>query len=102
VGGAFHPAGLHSVLEPAAFGVPVVFGPRHSGTRDARLLIDADAAHSVDDDAALERVLARWLESPAERADAGRAARDVVHAGLGAAQRSFALVAELLDQAARV
>jgi 3-deoxy-D-manno-octulosonic-acid transferase len=97
VGGAFHAAGLHSVLEPAAFGAPVLFGPRHTDARDARLLLDADGAQSVNDSAALERALTRWLDSPTERSDAGRAARDLVHAGLGAAQRSFALVAELLD-----
>jgi 3-deoxy-D-manno-octulosonic-acid transferase len=96
VGGAFHAAGLHSVLEPAAFGAPVLFGPRHGGARDARLLLDADAALAVDDDGALERALARWLEATDERSAAGRAARDVVHAGLGAAERSYALVSELL------
>lgn len=96
VGGAFHAAGLHSVLEPAAFGAPVLFGPRHSGARDARLLIDADAAEAVTDAPSLERALLRWLESPAERRAAGTAARDVVHAGLGAAERSYALVSELL------
>jgi 3-deoxy-D-manno-octulosonic-acid transferase len=96
VGGAFHAAGLHSVLEPAAFGAPVLFGPRHGGARDARLLIDADAALAVDDAASLERALVHWLETPADRTAAGRAAREVVHAGLGAAERSYALVAELL------
>jgi len=35
VGGGFHAAGLHSVLEPAAFGAPVLFGPRHHASRDA-------------------------------------------------------------------
>ena len=34
VGGGFHAAGLHSVIEPAAFGVPVLFGPRHEATHD--------------------------------------------------------------------
>jgi 3-deoxy-D-manno-octulosonic-acid transferase len=96
VGGAFHAAGLHSVLEPAAFGVPVLFGPRHEGARDARLLVDADAGLAVDDGAALERALTHWLEAPAERAAAGRAAREVVHAGLGAAERSYALIRDLL------
>jgi 3-deoxy-D-manno-octulosonic-acid transferase len=96
VGGAFHAAGLHSVLEPAAFGAPVLFGPRHGGARDARLLIDADAALAVDDAASLERALVHWLATPADRTAAGRAAREVVHAGLGAAERSYALVAELL------
>ena len=99
VGGAFHAAGLHSVLEPAAFGAPVLFGPRFGGTRDARLLLDADAAVSVEDGAGLEDALLRWLGTPSERIAAGRAAREVVHAGLGAAQRSYALVAELLDGA---
>ena len=28
VGGGYHRAGLHSVLEPAVFGVPIAFGPR--------------------------------------------------------------------------
>ena len=96
VGGAFHGAGLHSVLEPAAFGVPVVMGPRFAGSRDARLLIDADAAVSAADAAELQRTLERWLDAPAERAERGRAARHVVHHGLGAAQRSYELVAELM------
>src|SRR3989449_11475400 len=35
VGGGYHRAGLHSVLEPAAFGVPVVIGPHWQMSRDA-------------------------------------------------------------------
>ena len=97
VGGGFHAAGLHSVLEPAAFGAPVLFGPRHAASRDARLLLDADGAIAVHDVHSLERALDRWIGSASERVEAGKAARDVVHAGLGAAERSFALVAELLD-----
>ena len=96
VGGGFHAAGLHSVLEPAAFGAPVLFGPRHHGTRDARLLIDADGACSVHDADALRGALERWLGAPTERVAAGAAARAVVHHGLGAAERSYALVAELM------
>ena len=96
VGGAFHAAGLHSVLEPAAFGAPVLFGPRHDASRDAGLLLDDDAALSVRDGAAMLAALARWLASPTERDTAGDAALRVVHRGLGAAERSYALVRELL------
>ena len=96
VGGGFHAAGLHSVLEPAAFGAPVVFGPRHDASRDAGLLLDDDAALSVGDGAAMLTALERWLASAAERDAAGDAALRVVHRGLGAAERSFALVRELL------
>jgi len=96
VGGGFHAAGLHSVLEPAAFGAPVLFGPRHEASRDAGLLMDEDAAVSVADADSLLSALERWLESPAARGTAGEAAERMVHRGLGAAERSYAIVRELL------
>jgi 3-deoxy-D-manno-octulosonic-acid transferase len=96
VGGAFHAAGLHSVLEPAAFGVPVLFGPRYTNSRDAVLLRDEDAALSVPDSDALLSVLERWLGAASDRKAAGDAAARVVHRGLGAAERSYALVKDLL------
>jgi 3-deoxy-D-manno-octulosonic-acid transferase len=96
VGGAFHAAGLHSVLEPAAFGAPVLFGPENRASRDARLLLDAGAGVEAVDAEALERALERWIASPADRTAAGTAARGVVHEGLGAAVRSWELVRELL------
>ena len=97
VGGAFHAAGLHSALEPAAFGAPVLFGPRHGASRDARVLLDADGARVVADAREAEEALADWLLRGDERDMAGRAARVVVHAGLGAAERSYRLVVALLD-----
>jgi 3-deoxy-D-manno-octulosonic-acid transferase len=96
VGGGFHAAGLHSVLEPAAFGVPVVVGPLHTKSRDARLLLEAGAASSGDDAVSLEREIAHWLVDAGARRDAGNAARAVVRAGLGAAERSYELVASLM------
>ena len=96
VGGGFHAAGLHSVIEPAAFGAPVVFGPRHEASRDAGLLLDDDAAISVRDADAMRAALDRWIGSLAERTAAGAAARRVVHRGLGAAERSYAIVNDLL------
>ena len=96
VGGGFHAAGLHSVLEPAAFGAPVVFGPRHEASRDATLLMDDDAAVSVMDGTGLLVALERWLGSASDRAAAGSASLRVVHRGLGAAERSYRLVRELL------
>jgi 3-deoxy-D-manno-octulosonic-acid transferase len=96
VGGGFHAAGLHSVLEPAAFGMPVVFGPRHANSRDARLLLEARAAATVSDTTSLEAALTAWLEDGPARRASGDAAREVVRAGLGAAERSFDLVASLM------
>ncbi len=96
VGGGFGTAGLHSVLEPAAFGVPVLFGPRHDNSRDAGLLIEADAAATVRNASDTVDVIGRWLGSEALARAAGDAARAVVQRGLGAADRAYALVMRLL------
>lgn len=96
VGGGFHAAGLHSVLEPAAFGAPVLFGPRHAGSRDAGLLLACQGGVSVGDAASLAEALRIVLDEGDTRRRAGDAARELVRAGLGAADRSAALVEALL------
>jgi 3-deoxy-D-manno-octulosonic-acid transferase len=98
VGGGFHSAGLHSVLEPAAFGAPVLFGPRHDKSRDAHKLIDAGGGAAVTGEADLSLRLSDWLGSLPARDAAGEAARSMVQEGTGAAERSFALVSALLDR----
>lgn len=100
VGGGFHAAGLHSALEPAAFGVPVLFGPRHGQSQDALRLISGHGAQGVTAAGDLTAVLGTWLSDPAAATVSGAAARDVVHSGLGAAERSTALVQTLLGQPA--
>jgi 3-deoxy-D-manno-octulosonic-acid transferase len=96
VGGGFHGAGLHSVLEPAAFGIPVLFGPRHEGSRDAALLIARGGGATVASTSALADQLGVWLADSGRRADAGARARGVVADGLGAARATYELVRALL------
>ncbi|HEY8795825.1 MAG TPA: glycosyltransferase N-terminal domain-containing protein [Gemmatimonadaceae bacterium] len=97
VGGGFHGAGLHSVLEPAAFGVPVLFGPRHEKSRDAATLIAHDAGASVIDGSAITARLEALLTRPDTRGAEGARAREIVEKGLGASARSAALVTGLLS-----
>lgn len=96
VGGGFHDAGLHSVLEPAVFGAPVLFGPKHRNSRDALLLLDANGARAVAASSDIETALVEWLEMPDARRAAGERARGVVERGRGAADRSVKLVERLL------
>jgi 3-deoxy-D-manno-octulosonic-acid transferase len=98
VGGAFHSAGLHSVLEPAAFGAPVLFGPRYDKSRDAEKLLEAKGGASIKGEIDLELRLRDWLGSLAARDLSGVAAKSMVQSGVGAAERSFALVSSLLDR----
>lgn len=98
VGGGFHEAGLHSVLEPAAFGAPVAFGPRCERSRDAMLLARAGGGVAVPSATALAGALIGWLHAEGARRAAGERALAVVRNGLGAADRSTRLVERLLDR----
>lgn len=53
VGGAFGRS-LHNILEPAAFGLPVLFGPDHQKFPEAAALIEKGGAFSIKDSAELE------------------------------------------------
>jgi len=98
VGGGFRSAGLHSILEPAAFGAPVVFGPRHEKSREATKLVQAGGGAAITGVADLTIRLGYWLGSVPARDAAGSSARAMVRDGLGAAERSFQLVTALLPR----
>lgn len=98
VGGGFHAAGLHSVVEPAAFGAPVMFGPRWQMSRDAGLLLEARGAAALSTAEELADQLREWMVSSDAGRTAGDRARAVVRGGLGAADRTVALVTRLLEE----
>jgi 3-deoxy-D-manno-octulosonic-acid transferase len=98
VGGGFHAAGLHSVIEPAAFGAPVIVGPRWEMSRDAALLLDAGGAVAASDADAMASHLRAWLTALDARDAAGESARAIVRSGIGAAGRTVALVLRLLER----
>ncbi|MEP7346223.1 MAG: glycosyltransferase N-terminal domain-containing protein, partial [Gemmatimonadaceae bacterium] len=99
VGGGFHDAGLHSVLEPAAFGVPVAFGPKHRNSREAGLLLKTSGADAVGSSDELTETLVHWLSDAALAKKVGGRARAFVEQGAGATEQSVAMAMELLARA---
>jgi 3-deoxy-D-manno-octulosonic-acid transferase len=104
VGGGFGRAGLHSVLEPAAWSIPVVFGPRWRNSRDATLLLEAGAATALDRygvkgaGAALQAQWENWIADDRARRARGLLARQVVERGMGASERSASMLAQLISR----
>lgn len=60
VGGGFG-KGLHNILEPLSFGVPVLFGPNVDKYPEAAWAREAAVAAVVEDAAAMARMLGKWL-----------------------------------------
>ena len=98
VGGSLVPIGGHNVLEPAALGVPVVFGPFTEHFREpAEALERAGGARRVRDAAELGDVVARLLQDDNRRREIARRAGNVVDANRGALERSVSLLLDALQ-----
>jgi 3-deoxy-D-manno-octulosonic-acid transferase len=98
VGGGFHDAGLHSVLEPAAVGVPVLFGPRHRNSRAAEALVEEGGAVVVHDADTAANVLVHWFSEPATRKYAGGQALGYITSHRGAADRTARALEALMTR----
>ncbi len=96
VGGGFHGRGLHSVVEPAAAGAPVLFGPRHRNSHAAVALLASGGARAVADADGMVTAVCDWLQSPAKLEWAGRQALAYVREHCGAADRTARLLAGCL------
>jgi 3-deoxy-D-manno-octulosonic-acid transferase len=91
VGGGFGGQGLHSVVEPAALGVPVLYGPRHGSAREADELAHAGGGFVVSA-ATVRAELARLLHDEHARGAAGAAAAGYVERRRGGAAANAALL----------
>lgn len=103
VGGSLTSRGGQNMIEPAAYGTAVSFGPNTWNFRDiSAALLAARGAVVVRDQTELTRFVRRCLDSPDYAAALGHRARSLVLAQIGATDRTVRLLEALLekDQAA--
>lgn len=96
VGGAFG-EGVHSVLEPAVFGIPLFFGPRYYMSHEAQFLVQRGAAVSVTASDQLETWLRCYLQDDDAWRKAASESTRLVNAGLGAASRIVDQLTEFVN-----
>ncbi len=101
VGGSLVPAGGHNILEPAAVGKAILFGPHmESFAEIARRFVARDAAVQVGSADDLESQVTALLDDRERRRRLGAAARAVIDTYRGATSRTLAAVSELLPPGA--
>jgi 3-deoxy-D-manno-octulosonic-acid transferase len=97
VGGSLQPVGGHNLLEPAAFGLPVLTGPYNFNTADVvKLLQVNDAAKVVADSEELTEQIIMLLKNSAERERRGAAGLAVVKNNRGTLRRLMDLIDPLV------
>ncbi len=89
--------GGHNLMEPAIFGVPVLFGPYNFSFKETvDDLLAADAGRLVHDAGELRAAVVALAADRAGRRALGSRAQRVVDQGRGATARNYALLAQLL------
>ena len=96
VGGGFGD-GIHSLLEAAAWGKPVIFGPKHRKFPEAQGLIDVGGGFEVRNTQELRTVLDRLFGDRDALAKAGSAAGQYVRDRVGATDRILGVMRGLID-----
>jgi len=96
-GGSLVPRGGQNILEPAAWGKVVFYGPYMEDFRDEKILLEAAGAGiPVNDGAELADKMLALLRMPETLASKGQAAGQVVAANRGASRRYAALIKAVL------
>lgn len=83
VGGGFG-VNVHNTLEPAVYGIPVIFGPRHHNSPEAEGLLEAGGAFTISDTGEMSDALSRLSGKTEESEAAGTAAGRFIHGQAGA------------------
>ncbi len=89
VGGAFG-KGVHSVLEPAAYRLPLFFGPNYYMSHEAAGLVQRGGAWAIASSQELEEKLKLLLDETRNWEAAAQASCDFVRNGAGATERIVA------------
>ena len=86
VGGGFGNPGVHNILEPATFGVPVVIGPNYSHFAEATALVNMDGCISIQNQIQLNEAFDLLLHNEDERLEKGHICSTFVQMNKGATQ----------------
>ena len=85
IGGGFH-TGIHSILEPAAFGCALLFGPHNKGFAEASALIRAGGAFEVESYDTFKSKLNHWMNDSESRNTSGHINLRYVRENAGAGE----------------
>jgi 3-deoxy-D-manno-octulosonic-acid transferase len=97
VGGSLVPTGGHNPIEPALFGIPVLFGPHMEDFSEiAAALIHSGGGTTVHDIHELQSCIQEYLNDESKRIQQGKFARECVEMQKGVIDKHLSLIRSLL------
>ena len=84
VGGGFGNSGVHNLLEPATFGVPILIGPNYSHFAEATALVNMEACISINNSKELDEAFKNLIQNDDIRQEKGHMCSTFVQMNKGA------------------
>ncbi len=84
VGGGYGNPGVHNILEPATFGIPVVIGPNYDHFSEATALVNLGGCISIQNQTQLNEAFDLLLQNEDERLEKGHICSTFVQMNKGA------------------
>ena len=99
VGGSMGKRGGQNMIEPAAYGSAVCFGPKTKNFSDiVEMMLRNNAAKVVHDQREMEQFVRRCLEEPGFAEQLGNNAQNLVRHQVGATRKTFEMLKALFDK----
>ena len=86
--------GIHNILEPAAHGCAVLWGPNDGRFMEAKLMVEREGGVRVEGVEQAKRQLEDWLEHAEKGEEVGKNARELVRRGAGATDKVLKTIVE--------
>ena len=86
VGGSFKQK-IHNVLEPAVYGIPVLFGPKNKNSHEALVMINKGCGLVINNEDEAYKVLNKLIVDEKERKQIGNISTEYVEQNIGATEK---------------
>ena len=93
--------GIHNILEPAAHGCAVIWGPNSEKFVEARLMYAQGGGRQVQHLSELSEQIREWLRQPHQREEIGKAAVELVQSRAGASAKVLKTIGEFWERKKR-
>jgi 3-deoxy-D-manno-octulosonic-acid transferase len=95
VGGGFG-EGIHNVLEPATYFIPVLFGPRNKNSQEAQILMKIGGGFEIKNKNDITDLLQKFFNNGTIRKEAGIKAGTLVKENIGATEKIYQYLKEYI------
>jgi len=98
VGGGFNKSGIHNILEPATYGLPIMIGPNFKKFNEAKELVHLEACMSIYDQKSFNKVFLNLIKSNEEISRKGKISKSYILKNVGATNIIYIFMHTLLKR----